>query len=135
MEIFQTIWTALTTENELLTSIVIIPVGILEMSVNMLLFTTILNIDSNRETKIKYIIVASLLANLINIIIPNPYKSYANVLICPILIVLFFVFCDEFLEILEHELVVINLARGQCKQNNKEFVHFKFIYWVYITFR
>lgn len=90
MEIFQTIWTALTTENELLTSIVIIPVGILEMSVNMLLFTTILNIDSNRETKIKYIIVASLLANLINIIIPNPYKSYANVLICPILIVLFF---------------------------------------------
>ena len=84
MEIFQTIWTALTTENELLTSIVIIPVGILEMSVNMLLFTTILNIDSNRETKIKYIIVASLLANLINIIIPNPYKSYANVLICPI---------------------------------------------------
>ena len=57
MEIFQTIWTALTTENELLTNIVVLPLGIIEMAINMLIFTTILNINSTKATKIKYVIL------------------------------------------------------------------------------
>ena len=44
MEIFQTIWTALTTPNEILTNLLSIPLAFLDAYVCMLLFTTILNI-------------------------------------------------------------------------------------------
>ena len=44
MEILQTIWTALTTENQNLIKAISIPLGILEAIITMLLFTTILNI-------------------------------------------------------------------------------------------
>jgi len=50
MEIFQTIWTALTTPNETLVAILSFPIYFVEAIVNMLLFTTILNIKTTRKT-------------------------------------------------------------------------------------
>ena len=85
MEIFQTIWTALTTENELLTKIILIPETFLENFISMLLFTTLLNISANKHVKIKYIITVSILGNIINFFIPNPFKSLINtclILLC-----------------------------------------------------
>ena len=52
MEIFQTIWTALTTENELLTKFIVIPITFIENMVSMLLFTTLLNIRSDKNNKL-----------------------------------------------------------------------------------
>ena len=45
MEILQTIWTALTTENEWFTNIIGIPSILFEAYVSLLLLTTILNIN------------------------------------------------------------------------------------------
>ena len=51
MEIFQTIWTALTTPNELLAKIMLIPLAFLEAFVSMLFFTTVLNIQTSKKQK------------------------------------------------------------------------------------
>lgn len=80
MEILQTIWTALTTENELLSRIILIPESFIENTVNMLLFTTLLNINVNKIDKIRYVIIFSILIGISNIFIPNPYKSFVNLI-------------------------------------------------------
>ena len=54
MEIFQTIWTALSTPNEELIQIFSIPLIFIEVTVAMLLFTTILNISSAKKQKMIY---------------------------------------------------------------------------------
>lgn len=85
MELFQTIWTALTTENEFLTKIILIPESFLENFISMLLFTTILNVTSDNKSKIKYVLMVSILGNISNLFIPNPFKSLINmaaILIC-----------------------------------------------------
>ena len=57
MELFQTIWTALTTENELLTSIIILPVCFIESTINLLIFTTLFNINVSMNKKVKYVLL------------------------------------------------------------------------------
>ena len=78
MEIFQTIWTALTTENELLSKFIIIPITFFEIYLGMLLFTTLLNINATTKNKTKYVIIVSSTVTLFDIIIPNPYRSFIN---------------------------------------------------------
>jgi len=90
MEIFQTILTALTTENELLTIIFLMPETYLEAIINMLLFTTLLNINSTKKSKFYYILIYPTLINISNILIPNPYRSFISLLISVISIKLFF---------------------------------------------
>jgi len=76
MNIFQTIWTALTTENAALTSWVIIPLYFIEAFVSMKLFTIILNIDSTKKRKILYILSVGLLGIIIKIFFSTPYNTY-----------------------------------------------------------
>lgn len=90
MEIFQTIWTALTTENELLTKIIVIPITFIETFLNMLIFTTLLKINANRSTKIKYFLTQSILGTTFNFFIPNPYRSFINIALIFICIKVFF---------------------------------------------
>ena len=78
MEIFQIIWTALTTENELLTNITYLPVMFIESLVNVLVFTTLLNIDTTRKIKTKYIIFISTILYFSGVFVPNPYKAIVN---------------------------------------------------------
>ena len=81
MEIFQTIWTALTTENELLTRILFIPITFIETFINMLLFTTLLNIKATKQIKLKYVLIVSILGTTFNLLIPNPYRSLINMVL------------------------------------------------------
>lgn len=90
MEILQTIWSALTTENEVLVKATSIPMVFLEAAVTTLLFTTILNIESNRKQKFIYIISFSLISFISIYFIPGPYNTFINVLACPILVYLIF---------------------------------------------
>lgn len=90
MEIFQTIWTALTTENELLSRIILIPEIFIETTINMLLFTTLLNIKANKSSKFKYVLTVSALANIFNILLPNPLRSLINMALILISVKLFF---------------------------------------------
>lgn len=113
MEIFQTIWTALTTENEILANLIFLPEPMVESLINVLIFTTLLNINIDRKTKNKYIIFISIFLYLTGIFIPNPYKSFLNLVViilsihfflhinflksilCAILPILFDVLCES----------------------------------------
>lgn len=90
MQIFQIIWTALTTENELLTKIIFIPEIFIETTIDMLLFTTLLDISSNKNIKLRYVLLVSILGNISNIFIPNPYKSFINLFVIFMSIILLF---------------------------------------------
>ncbi|MBE5819372.1 MAG: hypothetical protein E7310_00855 [Clostridiales bacterium] len=90
MEFLQTIWTALTTENEVMTKIICSPFTFIEVYISMLLFTTILNFKGSRSQNILYVLTFSL-SSLISIhIIPTPYNTFINLIICPILVLVIF---------------------------------------------
>lgn len=90
MEILQTIWTALTTENANLITIISIPLGILEVIITMLLFSTILNISSTKRQKFLYVSIFSVIAILSITVIPAPFNTFLNLIACPILVILIF---------------------------------------------
>ena len=103
MEIFQTIWTALTTENIMLINITSVPMLVLELTVSMLLFTTILNINSNKKQRILYVTILALIG-LINLcIVPPPYNTFINLIACPILV--YFIFKTTILKSILSEFV------------------------------
>lgn len=103
MEILQTIWTALTTENELLIKVTSMPMLILELYVSMLLFTTILNISTNKKQKFLYICILSLIGILNLWVIPTPYNTFINIIACPLLI--YFLFKTSFLKSILAEII------------------------------
>lgn len=85
MEILQTIWNALTIENEWLLKIISIPFVFIEVYLIMLLFITILNMKPTKKQKAFYIITWSLVSIISQYFIPAPYNSSFNVLIAIIL--------------------------------------------------
>ena len=86
MNTLQTIWSALTTENEMLINFIAIPLTYLDAYIGMLFFTTLLNIVSTQKRKLIYILVYGSIANIINFIIPSSFKVFINMLIWPIMI-------------------------------------------------
>ncbi|MBO4815801.1 MAG: GHKL domain-containing protein [Clostridia bacterium] len=90
MEVLQTIWNALTTENETIINIISLPMLIIELTVSMLLFTTILNISATKKQKILYIALSAFFGILALFFIPTPFNTFINVLTCPILV--YFIF-------------------------------------------
>ena len=79
MEIFQTIWTTLTTENIELIKILSIPLSILEAYVIMLLITTILDLSATKKQRILYITFLACSGYFSKFILPNPYNTFINV--------------------------------------------------------
>lgn len=90
MEIFQTIWMALTTPNESLISILSIPLTVIEATVGMLLFTTLLNIEATRKQKLTYILLIAFLSILSNTPIFYGISKFLTAILCPILVILIF---------------------------------------------
>lgn len=88
IEILQTIWSSLTTENVTLTNIIGIPSIFLEVFISMLLFTTLLNINATKKQKWMYVLIASSFSIISRFLIPNPFNTYFN-LIAIFLCVLF----------------------------------------------
>ncbi len=103
MEILQTIWTALTTENEMLIKVTSMPMLVLELTVSMLLFITILNIKSNIKQKIFYIVALSLIGFINLWFIPTPYNTFINIIACPILV--YFIFKTNILKAILAEII------------------------------
>ena len=103
MEILQTIWNALTTENKLCISIINIPLVFIEMYVSMLLFATILRITVNKNQKLSYVLISSILGLITVLVIPVPYNTFINVLACPILV--YFIFKTNILKSILAEVI------------------------------
>ena len=80
MEMLQTIWTALTTENEVITNIIGIPSIFLEVFISMLIFITILNIKVTKKQSLTYVIFISLFIIISRLIVPTPFNAFLNVI-------------------------------------------------------
>lgn len=78
IEILQTIWNSLTTENPGIINIISIPLTFIEIFISMLIFTTLLNIQTSKSKKILYVMVVSIFCIISRLIIPNPFNAYIN---------------------------------------------------------
>lgn len=81
MEIFQTIWTALTTENENLIIPISFFLSLIESYVSVLLFTTVLNVSSTKKQNIIYVFVMTICSFVTKYLIPNPYNTFINIIV------------------------------------------------------
>lgn len=102
---FTAVWTALTTTNEDLINILLIPCNYIEIAITMLLFTTILKIDTTKKQKIIYILLFATLNIITNYIIPNPFKVILNLILSPILV--YFIFKATILKSILSEIIPI----------------------------
>lgn len=105
MNILQTIWSALTTPNTTLTNILGIPLMFLDLTVCMLFFSTILNIQSTKRQKLTYVVVLGVIANIASFIIPTSYKIFFNMIVWPIAI--FFILKTTIIKALLGEIVIM----------------------------
>lgn len=85
MEILQTIWSVLITENERLTNIIISPFMLIESYLYFMIFTKILGISFTKSQKNLYVTLLFFLGLLNMHLVPSPYYTFINILICPIL--------------------------------------------------
>lgn len=108
MEIFQNIWTALTTPNETLTAILCFPIYFVDALVNMLLFTTILNIKTPKKRKVLYVFTWGLIGSVIRSFIPDPYSVILNFTI--ILFLIKFILNTSWLKALISEFIGLGIS-------------------------
>lgn len=105
MNILQTIWTALTTPNEMLFNILAIPLNYLDAFVCMLYYSAILNINSTKKVKAIYVLTYGTLSILITFLIPNTYKVFINIIIWPIIV--FFILKTTVLKSILSEIITM----------------------------
>ena len=95
------------TPNEGITGILFndfgIPLIFIEIIVNMLLFTTILDIKSPPKRKHIYVLVSFIVSCIINFLFDKPVSSYINMITYPIII--YFVFNTSVLKSIFAELI------------------------------
>lgn len=117
MEILQTIWTALTTENELLIKITSMPMLIIELTISMLLFTTLLNIKSTKKQKLIYVSALSLIGFINLWFVPTPFNTFINIIANTILV--YYIFKTSILKSILAEIVpyIIFVALGSIILN------------------
>lgn len=108
MQIFQTIWTAMTTQNEIALSIIFFLLSFVETSVSMLLFTTIFDMKSSRKSKIIYVFLVAIVGSIIRIFVPDPYGSFLNILV--VICCIKFIFKTTILKALLSEFIMIALS-------------------------
>lgn len=104
MDILQTVWTALTNENQIALNLISIPMTFIEVNLIFLLFSSILNIVYTRKQAAIYVVSFTLLSLITTYIIPTPYNTLINILIYPILV--YFVLHTNALKAILAEVVV-----------------------------
>lgn len=78
MEILNNLWLDVSTPNEELMHFFSIPLTIIENILTMLLFIAVLNVNSNKIQKFKYVIIMSFISLFSMYIIPNPFNVFFN---------------------------------------------------------
>ena len=90
LEILQTIWIALTTPNEGLTAIIFnkfgIPFVFIEITVDILLFSTVLDIKFTKKQYLMCLFSLFMLGCISNLLLDKPYSSYIVMIVYPIII-------------------------------------------------
>ena len=84
MEIFQTIWTALITENEALINILFIPLTFIEVAAFIILSNTLLNLKLSKKNLIIYILSVSLISTITSLVLNNTFRVIINIVFIPL---------------------------------------------------
>ena len=90
MGILNNYWNLLTTENELLTKIIVSPTIFIEAWILFKIFATIFDIKYTKKEECIYIISLSVISKILEFTIPTPYNVIANYLVMFLLITLIF---------------------------------------------
>ena len=96
MELLNNIWTALTTPNETLMNIILIPSTVIEIFFTFIIFTTLLKISATKKQTVLYVSICSIITFSIAQIVASPLNTILTY-IC-ILIVIYFIFKKSFLK-------------------------------------
>ena len=84
------IWTALSTENPELVTLILHIVVFIESYLTLNLFLSIFNIDSTRKQRLLYVIIFGVEATISSLTIPTPYNVIINYLI--LFVTIYFIF-------------------------------------------
>lgn len=90
MEILQTIYNVLTTQNERLALIISSPLMFIESLLYMLIFLNVLKIEANKKQKTLYVLLYTTISLLNVFFIPSPYYTFINLIVFFLLVLLIF---------------------------------------------
>ena len=96
MEILNNIWTALSTPNEGLLNMLLIPANIIETIISMYLFLNIMELNSTRNQRILYVICICIISKLTMFLIPDPFNIFINYFI--MILIAYIIFKNPFLK-------------------------------------
>ncbi len=78
MELLNNIWNALTTQNETLINIILLPSIIIESIFTLIIFTSVLNLTPTYKQKITYSFLFTIIAFFSAYFIPSPWNTFIN---------------------------------------------------------
>ena len=90
MEFLQMVWNSLTTENPSIITAISIPLIFIEVSISMLLFSSVLNIKADKKQKLLYVFAMSCTSILTRLLVPSPYNAFINFITTIIYIIIIF---------------------------------------------
>ena len=105
MNTLQTIWSALTTQNELLFKIISIPLNYLDAFICMIYFSSLLNIHTTNKRKLIYVLSYGTIGIIINFLVPTSYSVFVNIIIWPLMV--FFILKTTILKSILSEVVTM----------------------------
>lgn len=80
IEMLQTIWSSLTTENLEIIALISIPLTFIEVFISMFLFTVVLNLKVNKKQGLIYVVSITLYIIISRLFIPSPFNAFLNVI-------------------------------------------------------
>ncbi len=96
MELLNNIWNALTTPNEILIKLILLPSAIIETIFTLIIFTTVFNLKTTTKQNTIYVLSCSMITFLSTCFIPSPYSTFINY-IC-IFVIICFIFKTTLLQ-------------------------------------
>ena len=105
MNSLQTIWSILSTPNELLVKLIAIPLTYLDVYIGMLFFTSILNIETTNKRKLAYVLIYGTIANIITFVVPTSYSVFVNLIVWPLMV--FFILKTTILKSILSEVITM----------------------------
>ena len=78
MEILNNIWTAITTPNIQLLNIISVPILLVEITLTMYLFLSIMDLSSTRKQRILYVLISWIIGIFTMFIVPQPFNIFIN---------------------------------------------------------
>ena len=92
MEILTSIWTALSTENELLIKLISIPCSLIEIYLIFELFTAILKTNYTKKQLFIYVFSVAAISTISSVFIPEPFNVFINYTFILLLLIKYFHF-------------------------------------------